>query len=143
MAVRTFEMVRIEDESGVSGVGKVLEGVIFSDGTCVTRWTSDKSPGRSTNIWDSLGSFIAVHIAPHPDNKSRLMFSDGEVYEHTERTKAGRTGSVESVPGVPKRRRKRKTVVPGMGEQQVSAPVATGNTNPKPEEVLGPEIKKD
>jgi len=33
--MKTFDMVRNADESGVSGTGKVLEGVVFHDGTTV------------------------------------------------------------------------------------------------------------
>lgn len=38
--IRRFRLKRNEDESGVSGVGYVAEGVQFSDGTCVLHWNS-------------------------------------------------------------------------------------------------------
>src|SRR3990167_9458417 len=100
--MRTFEMVRNNDETGVSGSGKVVEGVVFSDGTCVTRWTTEMSTGRSTNIWDSFGAFVSVHITPHPSNKTVVTFSDGEIFEHINRSE----GVVSKV------KRRRKTSIP-------------------------------
>lgn len=88
--VRTFEVVRENDETGVSGEGVVVEGVIFSDGTCVTRWVSQISPGRSTSIWDSYGAFAAIHVAPHPDNNTKIRFSDGEAYDGVLKVKKAR-----------------------------------------------------
>lgn len=42
--MRTFELHRVEDETGISGTGIVAEGVIFGDGTCAMRWrTKDRS----------------------------------------------------------------------------------------------------
>jgi hypothetical protein len=38
--IRRFMLKRNEDESGISGVGYVAEGVQFSDGTCILHWTS-------------------------------------------------------------------------------------------------------
>ena len=37
---RAFVLRRMEDVTGVSGVGIVAEGVEFSDGTVALRWTS-------------------------------------------------------------------------------------------------------
>lgn len=102
--MRSFELIREADESGVSGTGKVLEGVVFTDGTCVTRWVTQNSPGRSTNVWDSFGAFVSVHIAPHPDNKSKIVFNDGEQYVHTTSVKP-MEGAVSTV-SKPKRKRK-------------------------------------
>lgn len=38
---QAFVLERDQDVSGVSGVGTVAEGVVFSDGTVSLRWTSD------------------------------------------------------------------------------------------------------
>ena len=38
MTMRTFHLQRDEDFTGLSGTGKVAEGVEFSDGTVVMRW---------------------------------------------------------------------------------------------------------
>jgi hypothetical protein len=56
--VRTFVLHRKRDVSGISGIGRVAEGVQFSDGTVVLRWLTDKA---STVVWDSLEDAMAVH----------------------------------------------------------------------------------
>lgn len=72
----TFVMQRGDDESGVSGTGKVLEGAILSDGTVVVRWFTS---GGSLGIYDSLRKFIDIHISSHPTNNTVLIFSTGTV----------------------------------------------------------------
>lgn len=57
--VRRFVLERSEDVSGVSGTGTVAEGVRFSDGIVVVRWTS--SDHRSTVVWERLESVLAIH----------------------------------------------------------------------------------
>ncbi len=88
--IRTFEVIRQEDESGISGTGVVIEGAVFSDGTCITRWVSPTSPGRSTVIWDSYGAFSSVHVARHPDNKTIIRFNDGEEFHDNTQVKKPR-----------------------------------------------------
>jgi hypothetical protein len=39
--MKRFELHRDQDVTGVSGTGVVAEGVEFSDGLVVLRWTSD------------------------------------------------------------------------------------------------------
>jgi hypothetical protein len=56
--VRTFHLLRHVDVSGVSGVGRVAEGVVFTDGSVVIRWLSD---APSTVVWQSLGDAMRVH----------------------------------------------------------------------------------
>lgn len=70
----TFQLVRGKDQSGVSGIGVVLEGVMFSDGITVIRWLSDKA---SVAVWDSFADFIEVHVAAHPENLSVIRWGDG------------------------------------------------------------------
>lgn len=41
MSLRTFELHRREDFTGVSGTGIVAEGVVFSDGRCAYRWCGE------------------------------------------------------------------------------------------------------
>lgn len=94
--IRTFEVIRQLDESGVSGIGLVAEGVVFSDGTCITRWVSNDSPGRSTVVWDSFGAFSAVHISPHLDNKTIVKFNDGTEYLNNTKVKKPRRQKVEA-----------------------------------------------
>lgn len=81
--MRTFEMIRGEDETGVSGTGKVLEGVVFSNGICYVAWLPDR-PAPSEGRYQNFASFLAVHVEPHGKNKTKIMFSDGETYEQTD-----------------------------------------------------------
>lgn len=56
---RRFRLVRDHDVSGVSGVGAVAEGVEFTDGSCVVRWTAGEH--RSTVVWASVEDALAIH----------------------------------------------------------------------------------
>lgn len=72
--MKTFVLIRGADESGVSGVGKVLEGVVFSDGTTVVRWCV-KDTENSTAIYASFETFMAIHVDSHPTNESKIVWS--------------------------------------------------------------------
>lgn len=54
-----FSLVRDEDETGISGTGKVAEGIEFTDGRVALRWCVGHS--RSTTIWDSIDDVNAIH----------------------------------------------------------------------------------
>ena len=56
--MRTFFLVRDEDPTGISGVGVVAEGVVFSDMTVVLRWFTKT---RSTGFYDSIGDVEQIH----------------------------------------------------------------------------------
>lgn len=75
--MRRFTMGRDFDYSGVSGTGIVLEGVQFSTGVVVIHWLTPP-PRGSISIFDSLDQFLAIHVKPHPDNRTVLVFEDGE-----------------------------------------------------------------
>lgn len=57
---RRFQLVRAVDVSGVSGTGVVAEGVEFTDGSVVLRWTS---AWPTSVVWHDRGieSVEAVH----------------------------------------------------------------------------------
>ena len=58
--MRTFWLERNEDISGVSGTGKVAEGVEFEVGGSVAlRWCAGGP--SSISIWSSLKDMSAVH----------------------------------------------------------------------------------
>lgn len=69
--MRTFHLQRNEDVSGVSGTGKVAEGVVFSDGRVALRWFGEH---RSTVLWDSLHSVEVIH---GHDGRTRIVM-EGE-----------------------------------------------------------------
>lgn len=75
--MRRFVMHREFDASGVSGTGLVLEGVLFSTGVVVVHWLTPP-PRGSISVFDSLAQFLAIHVRPHPDNQTVLVFEDGE-----------------------------------------------------------------
>jgi hypothetical protein len=56
--MKTFDLVRDEDASGVSGVGCVAEGVEFTDGTVALRWLTKMA---CTGLYDSVDHVIAIH----------------------------------------------------------------------------------
>ena len=69
--IRTFELHRTADEHGRSGTGKVLEGVVFSDGVCAIRWEVAKTPD-STSVWQSFEGFKQIHVDAHPTNGTTI-----------------------------------------------------------------------
>lgn len=75
--MRRFTMRREHDASGVSGTGLVLEGVHFSTGVVVIHWLTPP-PRGSISVFDSLEQFLTIHVRPHPDNHTVLVFEDGE-----------------------------------------------------------------
>lgn len=56
--MRLFWFDRQVDESKVSGVGKVAQGVEFDDGTCVLRWLT---ANRSTAIYANIQELEKIH----------------------------------------------------------------------------------
>lgn len=56
--MRLFHLQRLEDESGVSGTGRVADGVVFEDGHAVIRWRTATS---STACYDSIEDVEAIH----------------------------------------------------------------------------------
>lgn len=56
--MRRFILNRLEDATGISGDGPVAEGVRFTDGTCVLRWTVAL---KSTAIYESVQELEAIH----------------------------------------------------------------------------------
>lgn len=56
--MRTFELHRDQDLTGVSGTGIVVQGVEFDDGRVAVRWCTQV---RSTAVYDSLDEVLAIH----------------------------------------------------------------------------------
>jgi hypothetical protein len=56
--VKLFHFYRIEDHSGVSGTGPVVEGVEFTNGWCAIRWLSKTA---SLCFYQSLDEVKAIH----------------------------------------------------------------------------------
>lgn len=71
--MKTFEMTRAADESGVSGTGKVLEGVVFRGGKTVVQWCVEGKP-NSTVVYDSFEDFKYIHVDSHPTNGTEFIW---------------------------------------------------------------------
>ena len=69
--IKLFSMIRKHDESHISGTGRVLDGVIFPGGRTVVEWRSENA---SITIFDNFEEFKAVHINPHPKNKTEIIW---------------------------------------------------------------------
>jgi len=69
--MRTFELHRDEDETGISGTGVVAEGIQFSDGQVALRW--QVGDHRSTVVWDDVADVIAIH---GHNGKTRIVWAD-------------------------------------------------------------------
>ena len=75
--IRTFTIARQSDETGISGVGVVIEGVVLATGQAIIHWLTP-APRGALAIFDSMDDFIKIHIRPHPGNASILTWDDGE-----------------------------------------------------------------
>jgi hypothetical protein len=75
--IQTFTVARQSDETGVSGEGVVIEGVVLATGQCIAHWLYPRPKG-SIAIFDSMNDFITVHIKPHPGNRTIITYDDGE-----------------------------------------------------------------
>lgn len=73
-----FTMIRHEDESGVSGTGRVLDGVIFHTGQVVVCWRTDLRQGgsgfSSIAIYPSWEAFEHIHVEPHAEGTVEIRF---------------------------------------------------------------------
>jgi len=75
--LKTFTVCRQKDQSGVSGEGVVIEGVVLATGQCIIHWLYPP-PRGGIAIFDSMNDFIKVHIEPHPGNKTIITYEDGQ-----------------------------------------------------------------
>jgi hypothetical protein len=75
---RLFYLVRHVDQSGVSGTGRVLDGVVFHTGQVVVCWRSDiraDAPGYSSiAIYNTWEAFLHVHVRPHQPGATEIYF---------------------------------------------------------------------
>ncbi len=78
--MRRFHFMRLKDASGVSGCGKVAEGVVFSNGRVALEWLSSRA---STALYDSLSDVEAIH---GHEGSTKIVFED-EVSQSKEELK--------------------------------------------------------
>lgn len=77
--LRGFAVERGHDQTGVSGTGIVLEGVLLSTGMVVVHWLTP-APRGSVNVFETWQLFLETHILPHPENETVIYWWDGEVW---------------------------------------------------------------
>jgi len=77
-----FRLMRIEDETGVSGKGIVAYGAVFPNGKAVLCWHAPGKP-QSVAVYDSIHDLFAIHVGPHR-GKTRLEWGPVEQVERAE-----------------------------------------------------------
>jgi len=55
---RAFQLVRDEDETGISGTGVVAEGAEFSNGMCALCWLTAM---HSVAVYPNIRQLVAIH----------------------------------------------------------------------------------
>lgn len=76
---KLFTLIRKIDESGISGTGRVLDGVIFHTGQVVTCWRTDlnvkdKDAYSTLGVYPSFDAFLHVHVNPHSEGANEVVF---------------------------------------------------------------------
>jgi hypothetical protein len=69
---RRFVFLRDEDETGVSGTGLVVMGVLYPDGRCHYRWMTEH---QTDQMADSLDKLEIIH---GHQGRTRIVFLDDE-----------------------------------------------------------------
>ena len=107
---RLFTIVRRGDETGVSGTGRVLDGVVLHNGEVVVIWRSDvnqNTPDRpgytSICIYPCWDAFKRVHLDAHPQNRAEIIFGEGEHLEGLLRASGFERDGSLSRPGLDER----------------------------------------
>jgi hypothetical protein len=71
-SMRRFHFNRTEDASGISGLGRVAEGVLFDNGLIALSWISLH---KCVNIYASYAEMMAVH---GHDGDTELIWEDSD-----------------------------------------------------------------
>ena len=79
--IRSFTVCRQHDQTGVSGEGVIIEGIVLASGHCIIHWLFPP-PRGGIAIFDSLEDFLKVHVKPHPENTTIITFEGGEQKEY-------------------------------------------------------------
>lgn len=72
---RRFTILREHDATGISGTGRVLDGVIFHTGQVVVCW---RSTHESITVFKDWTAFEGVHLNAHPENRAQVIYLDEE-----------------------------------------------------------------
>lgn len=95
MGLRPFTVYRRSDESGVSGTGIIIQGVLFANGKCAIQWVCEPVPGNTViHDWDE---FLKIHVKSHKGNGTIITF--GRIIgECTEQLVFGPDGEIDDTP---------------------------------------------
>ena len=89
--MKIFYLKRTEDESGVSGTGRVAQGFVFDNGKVAVTWLSEHP---SVTVYDTIGEVHAIHghggkteVVMEPDYKKafgelKSFVGDFDLQEH-------------------------------------------------------------
>jgi hypothetical protein len=69
---RRFHLQREHDVTGVSGTGRVADGILWTDGTASVRWLGERP---SIVFWDDLDHVYAIH---GHGGHTRIVWDDPE-----------------------------------------------------------------
>ncbi len=88
---RLFTVIRNADESGVSGTGRVLDGIVFHNGQVVVCWRGDLQARKegsqekgfsSVAVYPCWEAFKMIHVDAHPSNETEIVFgAEGDLDE--------------------------------------------------------------
>jgi hypothetical protein len=82
MPLSAFTMVRNADESGISGTGRVLDGVVWHNGAVTVMWRTDVDASKhgywSSGVYPSFEAFKFIHIDSHPTNKTEIIMHEAD-----------------------------------------------------------------
>lgn len=56
--MKVFYLHRKEDESGISGTGRIAQGIVFDNGKVALTWLSEHP---TITVYDNLGEVRAIH----------------------------------------------------------------------------------
>ena len=84
--MKVFYLNRAEDESGISGTGRVAQGFIFDNGKVAVTWLSEHP---SVTIYDNIGEVHAIHGHGGKTEVVMESFVDGFSLEDVALTKIG------------------------------------------------------
>lgn len=73
--MKTFHLDRTEDATGTSGIGKVAEGVVFSNGWCALTWMTENT---SVAFYPSIETLEAIH---GHQGRTRVVYEDDTAKE--------------------------------------------------------------
>lgn len=74
IAGRRFGIWRSKDITGKSGTGWVMAGIVFSDGSAVTRWINSPLGIATTTVWGSVEEVLKIH--EHGGGDTQLVWMD-------------------------------------------------------------------